>query len=111
VKALLRILVLLAGLLAGCARQQVAQGPTGVVSRHITTEAEAIGVVVADIQRRGGDPRREECSAKQMDGKWYVTAWHIWYPDNKGSNRFVPGGFTSYVVGTDGRILETMPGL
>jgi hypothetical protein len=82
-----------------------------VAGKPITTEADAIAVVLADIQRRGGDPHREECSAKQMDGEWYVTAWHIWYPRNKGSSRFVPGGFTTFVVSTDGEILKTMPGL
>jgi Clp amino terminal domain, pathogenicity island component len=73
-------------------------------------EADAIAVVLADVQRRGGDPHREECSAKRSDGRWYVTAWHIWNPDNTGSSRFVPGGFTMYIVSDDGKILEALPG-
>ena len=110
-RATVQILVLLALLLSGCAHQQNAHLPAPVASKPITTEADAIAVILADIQGRGGDPRREECSAKQMDGEWHVTAWHIWYPRNKGSSRFVPGGFTTYVVSTDGEILRTIPGL
>jgi hypothetical protein len=86
-----------------------AQPPPPVVSKQVT-EAEAIAVVVADIQRRGGDPRRNECSAKKIDGDWWVTAWHIWYPNNKGDSRFVPGGFTTYIVSADGKILSTRGG-
>jgi hypothetical protein len=67
--------------------------------------------VLEDIQRRGGDSRREECSAWKVDGDWWVTAWHIWYPHHQGSSRFVPGGFTTYVVSADGKILKTLPGL
>jgi hypothetical protein len=81
------------------------------MSKQIAKEADAVSVVLAEIQRRGGDPRREECSAKQLDEVWYVTAWHIRYPNNVGSSRFVPGGFTSYVVSTDGKILRTLPGM
>jgi len=109
-KAMLKISVLLAFLLAGCAGQRQAQPASPVVGKDATTQADAIAVVLADIQRRGGDPRREECSAKKMDGDWWVTAWHIWYPNNVGSSRFVPGGFTTYVVSTDGRIVRTLPG-
>jgi len=106
---MLCILVMFA-LLAGCARERQAQPPPSVVSMQVTTEAEAIAVVLADIQRRGGDPRRNECSATKIDGDWWVTAWHIWYPNNKGDSRFVPGGFTTYIVSADGKILSTRGG-
>jgi len=65
--------------------------------------------VLADIQKHGGNPHDEECSARLTDEGWYVTAWHIMYPNNVGSSRFVPGGFTDYVVSRDGRILKTCP--
>ena len=106
--AMLYISILLALLLAACVQRQ-AQLPSLPVSKEITSEADAVAVVLADIQHRGADPRREECSAKKVDERWYVTAWHIWYPNNKGSSRFVPCGFTTYIVSTDGWILETIP--
>ena len=110
-KAMPHISVVLALLFVACARQQSTQPPAATVVQHVSTEADAIAVVLADIQRHGGDPRREECSAKRMDGDWWVTAWHIWYPNNVGSSRFVPGGFTTYVVSTNGSVLRTLPGL
>jgi hypothetical protein len=114
VKALLRSLALLTLIVTACARREDAQPSAGAASaavRRVSTGAEAIAVVLADIQRRGGDPKREECSARKVDDDWQVTAWHIWYPDNKGSSRFVPGGFTTYIVATNGAILQTLPGL
>ena len=114
VKTTLQFLALLALLITGCAPRQDAQPPTSSTppaSKPVSTEADAIAVVLADIQRRGGDPKRDECSAKKMDADWWVTAWHIWYPNNVGSSRFVPGGFTTYVVSTNGSILRTLPGL
>jgi len=113
-KAILQSLALLALLVAGCAPRQDALPPTSsppTASKQVSTEADAIAVVLADIQRRGGDPKREECSAKKMDGDWWVTAWRILYPNNVGSSRFVPGGFTTYVVSTNGSVLRTLPGL
>jgi hypothetical protein len=110
-KAMLYISVLFTLLRAACAPQRQAQPLPSVVSKQVTKGADAIAVVLADIQRRGGDPHREECSAKKMDGDWWVTAWHIWYPNNKGDSRFVPGGFTDYIVSTDGKIVRTLPGL
>ena len=107
---MLYISVLFGLLVPACARQRQAQLPAPSLSKQVTTEADAIAVVLADIQRRGADPRREECSATKIDERWHVLAWHIWYPNNKGSSRFVPGGFTTYVVSTDGSILETLPG-
>jgi hypothetical protein len=109
-KAMLYISVPFALLLGACAPQPSQPSPPGV-SKQVTTEADAIAVVLADIQRRGSDPRREECSAKRMDGDWWVTAWHILYTNNVGSSRFVPGGFTTFVVSTNGTILRTLPGL
>jgi len=109
-RAILQVAVLFALLLGGCASPQHALAPSPVPAKQVTTEADAIGVVLADFQRRGGDPQREECSATRSDEGWHVTAWHMWYPHRKGSSRFVPGGFTIYVVSTDGGILSVMPG-
>jgi hypothetical protein len=78
--------------------------------KQLQAEEEAIAVVLADVQRKGGDPHREECSAARIDGRWYVTAWYILYPDNTGSSRFVPGGFTTYILSNDGKILKVLPG-
>lgn len=114
-KALLLCLALLTLLVAGCAPRQETQPVTSStpeqLSKQASTEADAIAVVLADIQRRGGDPKRVECSAKKMDGEWWVTAWRIMYPNNKGDSRFVPGGYTTYVVSTNGSVLRTLPGL
>ena len=52
-------------------------------------------------------PARNVPLEKRKKG-WSVTAWHIWYPNNNGSSRFVPGG--SYLLGEDGKILEKIPG-
>lgn len=108
--------ILFALLLSACARQQQVQpAPVQpappVAGKQVFIQADAIAVVLADIQRRGGDPKREECSAVKDKRGWSVTAWHIWYPQNTGSSRFVPGGFTTYVVSDDGKIVEVQPGL
>ena len=109
--AALRLCVfsLLALLLSACVRQEHAK-PSSVVVKQVNSESEAIAVVLADIQHRGGDPRREECSAIKTDRGWDVTAWHIFNPTNTGSSRFAPGGFTDYAITKDGRILEAIPG-
>jgi hypothetical protein len=109
-KAMLPISILLSLLLTACAHYPPTQPPTPVAITQVTTEADAIAVVLAEIQRRGGDPRRAECSAKKMEEGWWVTAWLIWYPRNKGDSRFVPGGFTTYIVSADGKILSTRGG-
>lgn len=111
VNATLQFSVLLALFFTACGSHQSSPAPVPLVRKQIVTPADAIAVVLADIQRRGGDPRREECSATKTDEGWDVTAWHIFYPANSGSSRFVPGGFTDYVVGQDGRIVKTMLGL
>lgn len=77
----------------------------------IDSEAEAIAVVLAEIQRSGDDSERVECSASLIENRWLVNALFIYYPENKGDQRFVPGGFTTYIVSKDGVILETLPGL
>lgn len=80
-------------------------------SASIQTADDAISVVRRDIKRRGHDPNGAEFHASQTGTNWSVTAWHIWYPNNTGSSRFVPGGFTSYTVSNDGKINGTIPGL
>ena len=45
-----------------------------------------------------------------INGEWHVTSWHIFYPNNTGSSRFVPGGHTTYIVTPDGHITNTIPG-
>lgn len=108
--SLLYISVLFSLLLVGCAHRHETKSLAPAVGEKVSTGADAIAVVLADIQRRGGDPKRVECSAKKVDGAWWVMAWHIWFPNNVGSSRFAPGGFTEYVVSTKGKILETLPG-
>jgi hypothetical protein len=80
-------------------------------SARIQSADDAIAVIRRATKRRGGDPNASEYHAKRTGRQWHVTAWHIWYPENTGSSRFVPGGFTSYTVSSDGRIVDTMPGL
>jgi hypothetical protein len=106
-KSVRHISLMLALLLVGCARHHAL--PTAQASRQIITKAEAIAVVLAEIQRRGGDPRLEECSAKKTDDGWDVIAWHIFYPTNTGSSRFVPEGSKIYIISRDGKILKTIP--
>ncbi len=108
--SLLPILGFLTLFVGGCAHSPVEGQPALPVPKHVSKETDAIAVVLAEIKRNGGDPVREECSAREVDGLWRVTAWHIRYPNNEGSSRFVPGGFTTYVISGDGKILQTLPG-
>ena len=110
VKALCRVSLLLSALPTLFGPQLNAQAPPPTVAKHVITENDAIGVVLADIKRRGGDPKLEECSATKTKDGWSVLAWHIMYPKNVGSSRFVPGGYTFYLVSTDGRIVGSFPG-
>jgi hypothetical protein len=107
------ILVVIAGLNWSCASSQppprvenANKKPTG----SVRTAEQANEIVRRHIQRSGGDPTREEISALWHNGAWHVTAWRIWYPNNMGASRFVPGGHTSYVLSRDGRIIDTIPG-
>jgi hypothetical protein len=108
----MRIIALLAVLLiAGCAvepRRDAGQ-PTKP-SGWVRTAERAVEVIKSHIRKRGGDPAREEITAKWRRGEWHVTSWHIFYRANNGVSRFVPGGFTCYTVSPDGRITSTMPG-
>ena len=78
---------------------------------RIQTADDAIAVVRRATKRRGYEPNASEYHANRSGKDWFVMAWHIMYPNNTGSSRFVPGGFTTYTVSNDGKILETMPGL
>ena len=71
---------------------------------------QAVGLVSNELQRLGEDPVEYEYSAKLIDDQWNITAYRIFYPENKGSSRFVPGGFTMYIISTNGVILKTIPG-
>jgi len=98
-------------LLTACAHRPHIVSPSSADGPgQILTEADAVAVVLAKIQSDGGDPAREECSARKTENGWHVIAWHIWYPEKSGSSRFVPGGFTTYLLGDDGKILEKIPG-
>lgn len=122
---------------AACTHRQHLQPPASTYGRKLITGTEAIEIVRADIQHRGGNPNREEYSASVIDHRaiqaemkelldkshidyptiadtnehWLVEAWHIWYPNNQGSSRFVPGGYTSYYLSVDGKILRARGGL
>ena len=102
--------ILLSWLLATGARLGGASAPGSEKEVRVTTEAQAAAVVLEAIRKRGGDPKLEECSAKEVKGEWWVTAWHIRYPKNSGGSRFVPGGFTTYVVSREGTIERTIGG-
>ena len=69
----------------------------------------AIDAVLRYIRAEGGDPLEWECSVDHRDNESYVWAWHILFPENKGSGRFTPGGYTIYVVSQDGRVMEELP--
>lgn len=124
-------------LLTACSHQQHLQPSASLFGSKVITGAAAIAIVRADIQHRGGDPDRQEYSASVIDHRaieaemkelldqhqidysaiantnehWLVTAWHIWYPGNQGPSRFVPGGYTTYSLSADGRILEARGGM
>ena len=110
VRAMCRVLLLLSVLPIVFGPQLNAQSPPPAVAKRVLTEGDAIAVVLADITRRGGDPKVEECTAAKTKDGWMVTAWHIMYPKNFGASRFVPGGFTTYIVSADGRIIQAVPG-
>jgi hypothetical protein len=108
--AMVWISALLACLLAGCATHREERWAAPEFSEPTLTEADAIDIVLADIQRRGEDPGREQCSAEKTGEGWSVKAWHIYYPDNVGVSRFVPGGFAIYSLSREGEILGIRPG-
>jgi hypothetical protein len=81
--------------------------PTG----SVRSPKHAVGVIQRHIWKAGRDPTREEITATWRGGEWHVMSWHIFYRNNKGVSRFVPGGFTSYTVNPDGRVTSIMPGL
>jgi hypothetical protein len=109
------ILLALLFLLAGCGlpdRVSSANSAAAIPSSaRIQTAEAAIAVVRRATKRRGRDPNASEYHARRIDNEWSVLAWHIWYPENSGESRFVPGGFTSYTVSDAGTILRVMPGL
>jgi hypothetical protein len=131
---LLQILLML---LVGCAHRQYSKPAVAKAGEKVITGHEAVAIVQAYIQSHGGDLSKKEWSASKIDVQgieaemrkllgeeystiqsdeswkeecWLVTAWHIWYPNNQGSSRFVPGGFTSYFLSADGKILKIRGG-
>ena len=109
--ALIALLVFVAGCGPGDyygARSRTASIPQ---SGRIQSADDAIAVVRRATKRRGGDPNASEYHVSHRGDQWVVMSWHIHYPENTGPSRFVPGGYTSYTISSDGKILETMPGL
>ena len=102
-------------LLAGCvSHDRISSKPHAAAiprDARIQTADDAIAVIRRATKSRGCDPNASEYHANRSGKDWFVTAWHIWYPNNTGSSRFVPGGYTAYTVSHDGKILATMPGL
>ena len=102
-------------LLVGCgSHDRVQPKPHSAAIPHdarIQTADDAIAVVRRATKRRGGDPNASEYHANRSGEDWFVMAWHIQYPSETGASRFVPGGWTSYTISNDGKILQTMPGL
>lgn len=86
---------------------ETAAPPQGVKT---ATGEQAIAVAVADRRADGGDPANSEWSAKWLGEYWHVMAWRIMYPENTGGSRFVPGGYVTYRVSADGRVMATYPG-
>ncbi|HEX8295504.1 MAG TPA: hypothetical protein VF593_04350 [Chthoniobacteraceae bacterium] len=109
------VLIALLFLLTGCGfpdRVSSANSAAAIPSSaRIQTADAAVAVVRRATKRRGRDPNASEYHARRIDNEWSVLAWHIWYPENSGESRFVPGGFTSYTVSDAGKILQVMPGL
>jgi hypothetical protein len=99
---------------AGCATDRRSTGP-GVPpapqSSSVRTPQQAVALVKRHIRAHGGDPSREEISAQWNGTQWRVWSWRIVYPNNPGSSRFVPGGYTIYMVDTSGLIAAILPGL
>jgi hypothetical protein len=94
--------VLLALLFAGCAHEREGQSfRPPAPGQGVHTAADAIAVVLADIQRHGGNARKVECSAEETKESWVVTVWF---------RPFRPGGHATYFVGHDGEILRVEPG-
>src|SRR5689334_3701687 len=102
--------LLLSLALAGCARPKPPAAAATEMDAHTISEAEAVAVVLKDIELRGGDPRGEVCSAMASDDGWRVLVQHIYYPEKKGNARFVFGGHSFYDVSSDGRILKSSGG-
>lgn len=135
VKAVLLIWPFLLAL-GGCSHAQHFQRSTPEIRSRAITGAEAIAIVRSHIQYSGGNPGGNEYSAAEIDvraletemkrvaGKdyrliengswrderWLVTARRIFYPNDQGSSRFVPDGFTSYFLSADGKILHVRGG-
>jgi hypothetical protein len=104
-------IVLIAIPFAACSHELRTVAPAAGESQADPAGVKAIAAAQTYMRERGGDPLREEWSAKYMsDGTWSVMAWHIMYPNNSGSSRFVPGGHTFYTVSGDGQVLEARAG-
>ena len=58
-------------------------------------ERTAIETARRAVAERESWPHGAEFTAKPIKDGWAVTAWRIENPNNKGSSRFVPGGFRS----------------
>ena len=72
--------------------------------------AAAISTARRAIAEREMWPHGAEFSAKPFKDGWAVTAWRIEYPNNKGSSRFVPGGFRSIIIDRTGNVTQYLHG-
>ncbi len=76
----------------------------------VQTEDYAISLARNAVQESGDDQTLYEYTAKYIDNHWNVTANRIFYPHNTGSAKFVPGGFTIFVITTNGVITNKIHG-
>lgn len=96
---------------AGCVNTPRPESvPARLSAGSIGTPEQAIAVVQRRVRASGGDPEQLEITARRQRSQWLVTAWRVVYPNNTGASRFTPGGYTTYVVGADGRVIDTLPG-
>lgn len=77
---------------------------------RVLSSSHAIAAVRHDITSQGGDPEASEYRAGRRGPLWFVTAWHVRHPQAKGPARFDPGGFTTYIVNSQGHVVEKLPG-
>ena len=108
-RILLPALALLIVLVTGCASTGTPE-EQALAHSYVRNSSDAIAAVRYDITSRHGNPDAAEYKAGRRGAMWFVTAWHIRHANAKGSARFEPGGYTSYLVSSQGRVIESVPG-
>lgn len=73
-------------------------------------EETAIATARRAVAERESWSHGAEFTANPFKDGWVVTAWRIEYPNNKGSSRFVPGGFLSITIDRTGKVTQYLRG-